>query len=38
VPAAAALRRRTTAQAGLDGAVPALQAEETITQVKEITR
>ena len=38
VPAAAALRRRTTAPAGLDGAVPAFQTEETTSQVKEITR
>ena len=38
VPAAAALRRRTTAPAGLDGAVPALQAEQTTSQVEEITR
>ena len=37
VPAAAALRRRTTAPAGLNDAVPAFQAEET-SQVKEITR
>jgi len=36
-PAAAALRRRTTAPAGLNDAVPAFQAEET-SQVKEITR
>jgi len=37
VPAAAALRRRTTAPAGLNDAVPAFQAEQTTSQVEEIT-